>query len=121
MDAQARGEIHQGVADIVAVADIGEFESAECAEAFFESEEIGERLTGMKFIRERVDDRDAGIGGHFFEDSLFVNARDDAVNPAVEVARDIGDGFASAERCRGLGVVKEIRPSRPCFGCRRRK
>ena len=108
------------MANVVAVADIGEFESAECAEFFFEGEEIGERLTGMKFVRERVDDRNAGIGGHFFEDSLLVHAGDDAMNPAVEVARDIGDGFASAERQR-LGYGQEIRPSRPCSGCRRRK
>src|SRR5580693_4704477 len=93
--------------DIVSVADVGELESAEGAEFFFEREKIGERLAGVELVRESVDHRDACVGGHFFEDFLLVDTGDDAVDPAIEVARDIGDGFARAERGGGLRVVKE--------------
>src|SRR5580700_4055005 len=95
------------MADIVSVANISELESAEGAEFFFEREKIGKRLAGVELIRERVDHRDASVGGHFFEDFLLVDAGDDAMHPAIQVARDIGDGFARAERGRGLRVVKE--------------
>src|SRR5580765_7738041 len=107
MHAETRGEIDQGIADIVAIANVGEFETAECAEFFFEGEEIGERLAGMEFIGERVDHRNVGIGGHFFENALVINAGDDALHPAVEIASDIGYGFARAERSGGLGVIEE--------------
>ena len=86
------------MANVVSVADVGELEAAEGAEFFFESKEIGERLAGMKFIGERVDHGNAGVSGHFLEDFLLVDASDDAVDPAIEIARDIGDGLARAER-----------------------
>src|SRR5580658_939974 len=95
------------MADVVSVADVGEFESAKGAEFFFEGEEIGERLAGMKFIREGVDYRNAGVGGHFLKDFLLVDAGDDAVDPAIEIARDVSDRFAGAERGGGLSVVEE--------------
>src|SRR5580765_432163 len=107
MNAEARGEIHQGMANVVSIADVGELETAEGAEFFFESKKIGERLTRMKFIGERVDHRNAGVGGHFPEDFLLVDASDDSVNPAIEIARDIGDGLARAERGGSLRVVEE--------------
>ena len=105
IDAEARREKKKRVTNVVAVADVGKFESAEGAELFFEGEKIGEGLARMKFIGERVDHRNAGVGGHFLENALFVNARDDAVNPAFEIASDVGDGFAFAEA--GLGVVEK--------------
>src|SRR5216683_8107673 len=61
----------------------------------------------MKLVGERIDHRNARVGGHFFEDTLLVNAGDDAMHPALEVARDIGDGLARAERRGRLCVVKK--------------
>src|ERR1700674_1548588 len=61
----------------------------------------------MKFVGKRVDHGDVRIRGHFFEDALLVHAGNDAMDPALEVARDIGDGFARAERRRRLRVVEE--------------
>src|SRR5260370_15812376 len=61
----------------------------------------------MKLIGERVDHRDAGVGSHFLENALLVDARDDALNPALEIARDIGDGLAGTERRRSLRVVQK--------------
>ncbi len=93
------------MANVVAVTDVGELQTFERAEFFFECEEIGERLTGMEFVGESVDDGNFRGGGHLVEDPLFVNASDDAVNPALEIASDIGDGFAFAEA--SLGVIKK--------------
>ncbi len=105
INAEARGQIGQRVADVVAVADVGELQAFERTEFFFESEEIGERLTGMEFVGERVDDGDFRGCGHFVEDALLVNARDDAMDPALEIAGDIGDGFAFTEA--GLRVIEK--------------
>src|SRR6266404_8297868 len=37
----------------------------------------------------------------------MIDAGDDALHPAIEIAGDIGDGFACAERGGGLGVIEE--------------
>ncbi len=37
----------------------------------------------------------------------MVHARDDALHPALEIPRDIGDGFARTERRGRLRVVQE--------------
>ena len=105
--AETRGEIQERVADVVAVAHVGEFEAAKLAEFFFEREEIGERLAGMEFVGKGVDDGNAGIGGHFVENFLRVDTSHDAVDPAVEIAGDVSDGFAGAERSGGLRMVEE--------------
>ena len=59
----------------------------------------------MKFVRERVDHRNLGVFSHLFEHALFVNARDDALYPAFQVARHVGDRFAFAQA--RLRVVQE--------------
>jgi len=69
--------------------------------------EIGERLAGMKLVGERVDHGDAGVRRHFLEDTLMVNASDDALHPALEVARHVGDGLPRAERGGCLRVVQK--------------
>src|SRR5258707_1298125 len=74
---------------------------------FLHWKKIGKRLAGMKLVGKRVDHGDAGVRRHFLEDTLMVNARDDALHPALEVASDIGDGLPRAERCGRLRVVEE--------------
>src|SRR5882762_11976544 len=37
----------------------------------------------------------------------MIDAGDDALHPAIEIASDIGDGFAGAERGGSLGVIEE--------------
>ncbi len=59
----------------------------------------------MEFIGERVNDRNLRVCRHFLQHALFVNARDDAMHPTLEVARDVGNGFAFSEP--GLGVIEE--------------
>ena len=61
----------------------------------------------MEFVGERVNHGNVGVGGHFFEDALVIDASDDALHPTIEIAGDVGDGFARAERSGSLGVVEE--------------
>src|SRR2546429_10029402 len=89
MNAKPRRQTQQGMANVVAVADISQLESAQSAEALFEREKIRQGLAGMELVGKRVDHRNAGVCGHFLEHLLRINARHDAVNPAVEVARHI--------------------------------
>ena len=85
------------MAHVVAVADIGEFEAAQIAEALFEREEIGKGLAGMIFVRKRVDHRNVRVLGELFERFLREHARHDAVHPALEIFRDVADRFALAQ------------------------
>ena len=85
------------MAHVVAVADVGEFQAAQVAEALFEREEIGERLARMKAVGKRVDDGDARVCGELVERFLREHARDDAVHPALEAFRDVGDRLALAK------------------------
>src|SRR5260370_8336616 len=95
------------MANVVAIANVGELETTQRAEFFVECKKMSEGLARMEFIGERVDHRNVGIGGHFLEDALLVDAGDDALHPAIEIARHVGDGLASAERRGGLGVVEK--------------
>src|ERR1700746_2127456 len=97
MNAETRGKIDQGIANVVAVTHISELKAAERTELFFESKEIGERLARVKLIRESVNSRNVGIGGHLFENALVINARDNPLHPAVEIASHVCDGLARAE------------------------
>src|SRR2546430_1132296 len=105
--AEAGGEINERVADVVAVASVGKLEAAQRSEFFFQRKKIGKRLAGMKLVGKRVDHGDAGIRGHFFEDALLIDACDDALYPALEVASDIGDGLSRTERGGCLRVIQE--------------
>jgi len=68
----------------------------------FEGHEVGESLAGMLEVGERVDDRDARVGGHFGDRVVRVGAQHDDIDPALHVARDIRDGLALAEGRVGL-------------------
>ena len=46
------------MADVVAVADVGEVKTLGGAEALFKGEEVGDGLAGMFEVGESVDDRD---------------------------------------------------------------
>jgi hypothetical protein len=51
----------------------------------------------MLEVGERVDDGNARIGGHLCDGVVSVGAEDDDVNPALNIARYVGDGLALAE------------------------
>src|SRR2546429_6546367 len=51
MNAKPRRQTQQGMANVVAVADISQLESAQSAEALFEREKIRQGLAGMELDR----------------------------------------------------------------------
>ena len=60
---------------------------------------VGQRLTRVFFVGERVDDpQPRRGGGERFEARLRVGADHRAVHPALEVARHVLDRLAAAER-----------------------
>ena len=93
--AGADGE--ERVAHVVAVADVREFQAAQSAEALLEREEIGQRLAGMIFVRERVDHGNIRVGSEFFKSFLREDARDDSLHPTLEILGNVADGLALAE------------------------
>ena len=72
------------------------------AEVLFERHEVGQRLAGMLEVGERVDDRHARIRGHFGDGVVGVGAQHDYIDPALHVARHVGNGLAFAQRRTGL-------------------
>src|SRR5450432_475162 len=97
MKAQARSQKNQRMANVVAVTDVSELESSERTDFFFDGQKIGQSLAGMEFVGKRVDHRDFGVGGQFFQDALFINTRDDTMHPALQVASHVGDTLALAQ------------------------
>src|SRR5438034_10316254 len=94
------------MADVVPVADIGQPESPQRAEFFFQREIIRQRLARMKTVGESVDDRNLSVRRQLFENGLVIDARDDALHPALEIPRHVHDGLALAEP-RPLRTVQE--------------
>jgi hypothetical protein len=95
--AELRGGEHEGVADVVAVSDVGEVKALRGAEALFEGEEVGDGLAGVLEIGEGVDDGDPGAGRDFGDGLVRVGAEDHDGHPALDVVGHVGEGFAFAE------------------------
>ena len=103
--AELRGGEHEGVADVVAVADVGEVKALCGAEALFEGEEVGDGLAGVLEVGEGVDDGDLRAGGDLGDGFVGVGAEDHDGHPALDVVGHVGEGFALAEG--RLGLVDE--------------
>src|SRR4029077_823067 len=97
MCADARSRDHQGMADVVAVSDVGEFQTAHGTKFFLDGEKIAERLAGMIHVRKRVDDRHRRMRGENFKTILRKNTRDNSVHPPREAPPHIGNRFAITE------------------------
>jgi len=89
--AELCGGEHEGVADVVAVADVGEAEAGCGAEALFEGEEVGDGLAGVLEIGEGVDDGDLGAGGDLGDGLVGVGAEDHDGHPALDVVGHVGE------------------------------
>ena len=74
----------QRAGDVVAVADVGEAQAVELAEALAQGEQVGERLAGVVKRGQRVDHRHLGPGGQLGD--VLVGAGAD--HDRVEVARE---------------------------------
>ena len=99
------GGEEEGVADVVAVADVGEACAVEGADVLADGEQIGEGLAGVLAVGEGIDDWDACVLGELFEDGVVEDAGDDAVDPALQVEGVVADGLALAD---ALGGVLEV-------------
>ena len=68
---------------------------------FPQRQHVRQRLTRMLLVGQRIDDVQARRGrGERRQPRLLERADDDAGDPALEVARDVLDGLAAAERRR---------------------
>src|SRR5579885_2358698 len=86
------------MADVVAVSDISKFEPLQVSEAFLERHEIGQRLAWMLEVAQCIDDRNAGVLGHFRDGLMCIRAQNNDRDPTLEIARHIGQRLALAER-----------------------
>ncbi len=84
--AEAGGGEHERLGHVVAIADEGELEALQDAEAFADGLHVGEGLAGMIGVAEGVDDGNGGPVGEAFDGGLREDAGDDAIDPAIEVA-----------------------------------
>ncbi len=86
--------------DVVAVADEGERAAGERAETLLQRQHVGQRLARMFLVGQRVDDvQVAARGRRTLTSRACANVRTTAaVHPALEIARDVFDGLAAAER-----------------------
>ena len=99
MQAEHRAGVRERRGDVVAVADEGERTALERSEMLLQREHVGQRLAGMLLVRQRVDDVQLRRGlGEAREPLLRERADDGAVHPALEIAGDVLDGLAAAER-----------------------
>src|ERR1700678_1489091 len=79
---------------VIAVANIGQADILEIAEALLQREIVGQRLTGMLEITESVDHRNGGVLGHALNRFLRERTQHNRVHPALEVMRNVAQFFA---------------------------
>ena len=103
MRAEQRGGEHERVADVVAVADVGEVEAAQTAEALFEGHEVGDGLAGMLEIAEGVDDGHAGVLRHFGDGVVRVGAQDDDLDTSARRCGRCRRGIRARRGATGSG------------------
>src|SRR5205085_12235574 len=94
--AQERAQVWGRVADVVAVTEPGQADPAEIDAALPQGEVVGERLTRMLEVRQRIDDGDARVAGERLHGGVAVDPRRDAVDPAREVTGHVGDRLPRA-------------------------
>ena len=76
------------------------FRPSQSAEAFLDGLHVGQRLAGMIQVAQRVDHRHVRPLRQFLDRRLREDPRHDALRPAVQIAGDILDRLALADRAR---------------------
>jgi hypothetical protein len=74
---------------IVAIADESDLQPFQLSFMLQQGETVGQHLTRMKEIRERVDHRDCRVKSHLLQGLLSKGPDDDEIHPAAETARAI--------------------------------
>jgi hypothetical protein len=88
--------------NVVAVAHIGEFHVVQVAELLLQREIVCERLAGMLEFTQSVDHRDAGVFRHSCDRCVRERTQHDAINPALEIMRDVAEALSRVDARRGL-------------------
>ena len=96
--AQPEAGQHQGMRHVIAVADEGHLAALQLAEMFAQRLRVPQRLAGVVEVAQGVDNRHRRPLGQPLDGGLLEDAGDDAVHPAVEVARDILQRLPDADR-----------------------
>ena len=106
---QAARRQHQRMRHVVAVADERQLQAFPPAEAFLDGLHVGERLAGMIQVAQGVDHGHMRPLREFVHRVLGEDPRDDALGPAIQVAGDVLDGLALADRAdRSDGIAAEL-------------
>ena len=95
---------------VVAVADVGEADLLQIAEALLQGEVVGQRLAGMLQVAERVDHRNAGVLRHSLDRVVRVSAQHNGIHPALHVVRDVAQVFARIEAAGVWSMKKALPP-----------
>src|SRR5581483_4035747 len=103
-----RGE-QQGMRDVVSVADVSKLDVMQIAELFLQGLIVGQCLAGMLEFTECVDDGNAGVLGHAGDGRVRERTQNDAIDPALEVVRDITQALTRINA--GGGLIDEERVS----------
>src|SRR5580704_222024 len=90
------------MADVVAIADVGELQPAQAAKTLLKRKEIGERLARMVTVGKRVNHRNRGVLSKRVDGLLRERPRNDPVNPAFETSCHVRNGFALTQFCFGM-------------------
>src|ERR1019366_7152449 len=100
-DMQRKVELPRGMdparQHIVGIAAPGDRASLDGAFVFLERQNVRHHLTGMRPLRQSIDDRHTGVAGKFEHGGMIENANHDRVDETRQDARGIGDGLAAAE------------------------
>src|SRR6266511_6463411 len=84
------------MANVVAIADIGQPQALQPPKALLESKHVGQRLAGMLAVAQRVDHWHAGVARQLLDRSMAKDARRNHLDPTAQVARDIRHTLAPA-------------------------
>jgi endonuclease/exonuclease/phosphatase family metal-dependent hydrolase len=87
----------QGAGDVVAVADVGEAQAGEIAEALAQGEQVGQRLAGVMEGSEPVNDRHLGRGRQLGDSFVGGGANHDRVDVARQHPRRVADRLAAGD------------------------
>ena len=82
---------------VVAVANIGEVNSAQISEVLLQSKHVGHGLAGMLYLAERVDHRNGRVHRHRGHRLMGERAQHDAVDPAFQIVGHVAEALASAQ------------------------
>ncbi len=106
MHAEAGREPHQRVADVVAVAEVGEPDALEATEPLADRHRVGECLQRVGEVGEPVDHRDRGVLGERVDLVLVERADQEGADEAREHERRVAVALAARELEVGGGKVE---------------